>query len=558
MLIKFSIWLTHLFPFLKLIASSFAGFMLIFILNLGIEGAIGIGLLAAITFIGMSGLVAWLLINAIASRYDMSGLPITDLVVWGAFLATGVVIALSVLRFFTPVLEKIKRKLTLKTSMERNTKIDVRRITDFLPKGGHTYNPEKYFKKGDYFLGLNEKDKPIYYGSGRLPHVQIAGSTGTGKGVFIGMLESQALLNGATVVNIDPKNDEFGAQVLYQAAKKADAAYHFIDLRQEAPPQLNLFQNCSEYEIFSMFESAFSLSPKGGDSDFFRIADRRAAKLIAKKAATGNFTPSQLYADFEPYLTKEAPGFGGYLEEMASLNAVNAKQGLDLDEATDEGAAIYVIGSTRNSSVIAMQRMLLVKLILIAERRERMGTEKPRQIMAVVDELSYQISATVIESLKTSRDKGLNLIMAHQSMSDLRSGPKDLDAQAVEGAVMENGTLKLIYRVEDVELCKKLAEKTGPIQVDDEARTVRKNIALAESVDSERVIRQSERSLITAEMFGNLPKGVGVVFGVGLAQFTLTSPMQLEKEHPEAYQLQEAEGVSLSDLQDTPDNRFPA
>ena len=123
---------------------------------------------------------------------------------------------------------------------------------------------------------------------------------------------------------------------------------------------------------------------------------------------------------------------------------------------------------------------------------------------------------------------------------------------------MENGTLKLIYRVEDVELCKKLAEKTGPIQVDDEARTVRKNIALAESVDSERVIRQSERSLITAEMFGNLPKGVGVVFGVGLAQFTLTSPMQLEKEHPEAYQLQEAEGVSLSDLQDTPDNRFPA
>lgn len=557
MLIKLSIFLSYLFPFLKLIASAFAGFMIIFVLNLSIEGAIGIALISATAFIGLSGLVAWLFINAIASRYGMNSLPITDLFVWAAFLATGAVVALALIRFFTPVLEKIKRKLTLKTSMERNTKIDVRRITDFLPKGGHTYKPEKYFKKGDYFLGLNEKDKPIYYGSGRLPHVQIAGATGMGKGVFIGMLESQALLNGATVVNIDPKNDEFGAQVMYQAAKRADVPYYFIDLRQEAPPQLNLFHNCSEYEIFSMFESAFSLSPKGGDSDFFRIADRRAAKLIAKKAATGNYTPSQLYADFETYLNKEAPGFGGYLEEMASLNAVNAKQGLDLDEAIDNGAAVYVIGSIRNSAVIAMQRMLLVKLILIAERRERMGGEKPRQIMAVVDELSYQISATVIESLKTSRDKGLNLIMAHQSMNDLRSGPKDLDAQAVEGAVMENGTLKLIYRVEDVELCKKLAEKTGPIQVDDEARTVRKNIALAESVDSERVIRQSERSLITAEMFGNLPKGVGVVFGVGLAQFTLTSPMQLEKEHPEAYDLQEAPGVSLEELRDAPNDMFP-
>ena len=557
MLVQFSTWLTHQFPYLMVFASAFSGFSIVFVLNLGLEGAIRLSLFAVTALIGLSGLFAWLLVNEIASRDGMTGLPINDLIYWAIFLIAGVIVGLSVIRFFTPLLEKIKRKLTLKTSMERNTKIDVRRIQDFMPEGGRVFNPEKYFKEGDFFLGLNEKEKPIYWGSSRLPHVQIAGATGTGKGVFIGMLESQALLNNATVVNIDPKNDEFGAHVLFEAAKNSGCSYYFIDLRQEAPPQINLFKNSSEYEIFSMFEAAFSLSPKGGDSDFFRIADRRAAKLISKKAEKGNYTPAQLFTEFETYLMKDAPGFGGNLEEMASLNAVNAKEGLDLDEIISNGAAIYVIGSTRNSSVIAMQRMLLVKLIQIAERRERMGNEKPRQIMAVVDELSYQISATVLESLKTSRDKGLNLIMAHQSMSDLRSGPKDLDPQAVEGAVMENGTLKLIYRVEDVELCEKLAKKSGRIQVDDEARTVRKNIALAESVDSERVIRQSERELISAEMFGNLPKGVGVLFGVGLAQFTLTSPMQLQQRHAEAYQLHEAEGVSLNDLQNAPDNRFP-
>lgn len=550
-------WLTYLFPFLKLIASSFAGFMIIFVFNLGIEGAIGTGLLIATVLAAISGLVAWILINAIAPSHGVNTLPFTDLIVWGAFLATGVVLALSIIRFFTPIFEKIKRKLTLKTSMERNTKIDIRRIQDFMPEGGHVFDPEKYFKAGDFFLGLNEKEKPIYWGSDRLPHVQIAGATGKGKGVFIGMLESQALYNGATVVNIDPKDDEFGPYVLYESSKKSNVPYYFIDLRKDAPPQINLFKNSSADEIFSMFEAAFSLSPKGGDSDFFRIADRRAAKLVAQKAVKNNYTPAQLFFEFEAYLMKEAPGFGGKFEEMASLNAVNARDGLDLDEIISNGAAIYVRGSIHNSEVIEMQRMLLVKIIQIAERRDRTN-EKPRQISVVVDELSFQISATVLSSLKTSRDKGLNLILAHQSMGDLRNGPKDLDPQAVEGAVMENGTLKLIYQVEDVELCEKLAKKTGRIQVDDEARTVRKNIALAESVDSERVIRQSERELISAEMFGNLPKGVGVLFGVGLAQFTLTSPIQLQQRNAKAYQLHEAEGVSLDDLQDTPDNRFPA
>lgn len=557
MLIKFSIWLTHLFPFFKIVASAAAGFMLAFVLNLGLEGGIGLALLAITTLVAMSGLVTWVLINAIAGRYGMSGLPITDLMIWACFLAAGVIVALSIIRFFTPLLEKIKKKLTLKTSQERNTKIDVRRITDFMPEGNYTFNPKKHFKKNDFFLGLNENHKPIYWGSNRLPHVQIAGATGRGKGVFIGMLEAQALLNGSTVINIDPKDDEYGAYVLYEAAKNAGVPYYYIDLRKEAPPQINFFRNSSADEIFTLFEAAFSLSPKGGDSDFFKISDRRAAKLISKQAEKENYTPAQLYLEYEAYLNKDAPGFGGNLEEMASLSAVNAKHGLDLDEIINNGAAIYIRGSIHNSEVIAMQRMLLVKIIQIAERRDRSAAEKPRQISVVVDELSFQISAAVLASLKTSRDKGLNLILAHQSMTDFRSGPKDLDPIAVEGAVMENGQLKLIYQVEDIELCKKLAEKTGPIQVDDEARTVRKNIALAESVDSERVIRQSERELITPAMLANLPKGVGVLFGVGLAQFALTSPMQLQERNAKAYELHESEGASLDDMRNAPDDRFP-
>ena len=558
MLIKFSIWLTHLFPFFKLIASSFAGFMLIFFLNLGIEGAIGVGLLAATMLIAMSGLIAWILINAIASRYGISGLPITDLIVWGAFLVTGVVVALSVIRFFTPILEKIKKKLTLKTSMERKSKIDIRDIDKYLPQGDRPYSVEKYFKKGDFFLGLDERDKPIYLGSGRLPHVHIAGGTGSGKGVFIGMLEAQALINGATVVNFDPKDDEFGPHVMHYAAKKAGVPYYFIDLRPEAPPQINLFRDSSKHEIFSLFESAFSLTEKGSDSDHYRFADREYAEIVAEKAEKGDYTPSELFSEFDALLSEKASGLRSSLREMANLNAVNAKTGLDLHQIISDGAAIYIKGSISNTAVIKMQRMLLVKLIQIAESRDRMSNEKPRQIIAIADEFSYQINSAALAVLKTTRDKGLNLIVAHQSMEDFSNGPKDLDPKTVEGAVMQNGKLKLIYAVDDYNLCCELANKTGAIQVDDETRTVKKNIALAESVNAERTIRQTESQLITPEQFGNLPRGIGVLFRENhLAQFVRTSFIEVEKSH-DSYKLHEAEGVSLRDLQDTPDNRFPA
>lgn len=541
--------LIEILPFLIYMASFIGGIFCVFVIAADVDHiaatiALGIG-----AFLAFSAPLGFTAVNLFAHKLDLDGLPLSTLLPWLIVLSASIIVSLYSIRFATPVIEKLKKKLTLKTSLERNTKIDVRKIADYLPEGGKVYNPEKYFQKNDYFLGLDESNKPIYLEQPRLPHIQIAGTTGTGKGVFIGILEAQALKNGATVVNIDPKNDEFGAYVLLGAAQKAGVPYYFIDLRPEAPPQLNFFKNSSEFEIYSLFESAFGLGMKGGDSDFYRIADRRAAKFISKQAVKSSKTPAQLYLENEQELTKDAPGFGGYLEEMAELAAINAVDGLDLDTIIADGAAVYVIGSTRNSAVIAAQRMLLVKLIQIAERRERTGDEKPRQIMAVVDELSYQISGAVLESLKTSRDKGLNLILAHQSMSDLRSGPKDLDPNAVEGAVMENGSLKLIYRVQDPELCKKLAEKSGKIQVDDEARTVRKNIALAETVDGERTIRQSERDYIHADMIANLPKGVGVLFGVGLPQFVQTSPMHADRS-PEAYEVHETEGKTLDQLRE--------
>jgi hypothetical protein len=371
---------------------------------------------------------------------------------------------------------------------------------------GDGYDPKEYFVKGKYFLGLGEDGKPVYWEES-LPHVQIAGTTGAGKGVFIGMLEAQAVMQNAAVFAIDPKDDEWGAHVMYEAAKESGASYHYIDLRPGACPQFNFFDGANSEEIEELFLAGFGLSERGAAEDFYRIADRKAASECAAIAGDGGYTPAQLYEEMSVLLEKNSPYFAGLLREMGELAAVNARGGLDLAKIVKEGGAVYVVGSMRNAKVIRLQRMFLVRLIQLAERRDR-SKGKPRPIVAVLDELKYHISRPALEALGAARDKGLHVVMAHQSLKDLKDCPADLNPDAVTGAVMENGRLKLIYKVEDPDTCEWLARKSGKIQVDDESRQVVKNIALAEKVEGARTIRQSERFYIDEDVIGNLPKGV--------------------------------------------------
>lgn len=135
---------------------------------------------------------------------------LSDLSIFISTAILGIVAAVIMLRTGTQIFERTKSKLTQKTALERNKKTDVREINKFLPAPMPPYSINQYidFKKGT-FLGLDEHKKPIYYPAGKtLPHVEVAGTTGSGKGVFIGMLISQNIGQGEAVFVIDPKDDE--------------------------------------------------------------------------------------------------------------------------------------------------------------------------------------------------------------------------------------------------------------------------------------------------------------------------------------------------------------
>jgi hypothetical protein len=446
----------------------------------------------------------------------------TPLIVWFCGVFLGVVIAFFAERKYLHRIEKIFKASTKKSDLERDKKTDVREIEKFLPTQKKAYDPKKYFKKDAFFIGLNEKNEPIYWFEKTLPHIQACGMTGSGKGVFLGLISAQCIQRDEAVFVIDPKDDEWLPHVMKQAADEVNAKYYFIDLTKQEY-QFNLFEDATRDEIEELLLAGFELSERGEASDFYKISDRKAASFIAENTEKGS-TVESLWIKHYKYLEKTAENFAGKFRELSEIKAVNAEKGLSLKDIVENGGVVYIVGSMRNAKVTRIQKMLLVRLIQLAEARDRMSGNL-RQVCIVLDELKYHLSRIALEALGAARDKGVHVVMAHQSIADLRDCPKDLEPQAVVGAVLENSKIKVVYRVEMPETAEIFARKSGKILVDDESRVVERSLSLTDHFNGNRAVWQSERHFIDENMILNLPKGCGVVFGIGQAQFSYISPL---------------------------------
>lgn len=436
-------------------------------------------------------------------------------------------------RHVSPRIAWVKSKATRRSDLERNRKTDVREIGKHLPDPAKDFDPAKYLDaKRGVFLGLDETGKPQYIPQDlwRRSHVQLIGTSGAGKGVAAAVLLAQALRDGEAVVVIDPKDDEWAPHVLKAEAERLGVPFRLVDLRDDAP-QLDLFDGATADQLEELLVAGFSLAEKGEAADFYRIADRQAARLagcLLDDLGAG-VTP-QLLAE-HPDIRKakqSAAGFVGKLDELARVQALDAPFARHLSDTVRDGGCLYIIGSMRNERIKSAQRMALVRLLQLVETRDRIHT-KPRPVCVFLDELKYHLSRPALEGLGAARDKGMHLVLAHQSLADLRDCPADLDGEAVVGAVVENCAIRITYRVRDPETAEWLASMSGTILVDDEVRKVERNVALAEVMDAERTVRQAERYLIDQNMLLNLPSRVAVVYGGTLPVFAHICPVKAQK-----------------------------
>ncbi|HDL6532487.1 TPA: TraM recognition domain-containing protein [Yersinia enterocolitica] len=485
----------------------------------------------------------------------------TPVILWAiliSFTVVGVIFHYVARRILSPEIDKLKRKMVKKTSLERNTRTDVREIKALLPTT-EKYDPEQFIdlKKG-VFIGLNENRDPQYIplSDWQKQHADVIGTTGAGKGVATGLLIYQSILADEGVFEMDPKNDEWAPHLIRKACEDAGKPFYLIDLNKPEY-QLNLIDGITAEHLEELFIAGFSLAEKGEAADFYRIDDRRAARATAQLINENpTATIRDLFnSDFVQSIAETIKGFFGKIEELALLNSINAPDGLALKKIFDDGGCCYIIGSMRNSKVIATQRMILVRLMQLAELRDRINTT-PRPIAIHLAELKYHLSRPALEGLGAARDKGVHIIMDHQSVADLRDCPADLNGDAVVGAVVENAKFKLVYKLQDPDTALWVAKMSGTILVDDESRKAKTNRVLTEVIDDERTIRQAERFYIDSNMLLNLPPFVSYIFtATELPRASLISPLKVKKQPLQVYDVTPITPISIKkplDFTDTP------
>ncbi len=395
--------------------------------------------------------------------------------------------------------EQLKEHFVKSSSLEREGNTDIRKLEHILPKAKSAYDVTKYFKKNKVFIGLNARRKPTYIpiDKWRSSHIDLIGTTGSGKGVAAGVLLTQAALMGEAVIVLDPKEDEYLPHVLGQVAEKAGLPFYHIDLTSDTP-QWNPLSNRNSVQIEELLGAAFGLSEKGTDADFYRLNDRKAARFFASTITNASFPKQvqQFFADNSEVL-ENAPKFKDDLEEIASLPVVNCETGLNIDKAIEQGAVIYVCGSMRNTRILKLQKMFVLAVMQSCENRER---DNARHVCLFLDEFKYLISRPALEALGAIRDKRAHLMLAHQSLGDLRDCPNDINPDSVLASINENCALKLTYKVNDPDTADWLARMSGKIQVDQEIRHVGIKSGLTEQKSTDRSLKQAERYLIDTNM----------------------------------------------------------
>ncbi len=91
-----------------------------------------------------------------------------------------------------------------------------------------------------------------------------------------------------------------------------------------------------------MFVAGFSLAEKGQESDFYRIDDRKAARMAAQFVSDN---PSATLRDiyngiYVQGIAEKIKAFFGKIAELALLNAINSPEGFSLKHIFDEAAAV--------------------------------------------------------------------------------------------------------------------------------------------------------------------------------------------------------------------------
>lgn len=368
--------------------------------------------------------------------------------------------------------------------------------------------PEKFYKEGEVFLGLDSNNNPLYVpvSTWREVNMQVIGATRFGKGVIFGSLMDQSIMRGDSVFYIDPKDDKFAPHVMLQACKKAGRKFVYLSLNDDEAGSWLPFAGGSYVDAFSRIETAFGLKMTGESGDFYKSQEIKLLQGAFRKTR-------DVKKLFDMLDGTDALRVAADLQKWKAINSFvesKKRRSFDIEKAILDNAVVYVKGSLSSEVIRVATKLFIVEIVQTAKRLYK---DRQTHLSVFVDEVSFLASQELARAMATMLGFNVNFALAYQSPDDIvNTDDKTIDGKAISQSININSQLKAIYGGKNYEVAEWIADLTGVItkQVSKLEKTEIKDLG-GEVWDKGRSIGTVEENLINTNMILSLEPRVCVL-----------------------------------------------
>lgn len=420
-------------------------------------------------------------------------------------------------RFVVPHISALLRSLRITQSEEKLSDI-LDEIKNLKPLN---YDPTLYFVIGKLFLGLTIHNKPIYVDLDFFVknHLKIVGPSQVGKGVVVGLLLEQFIMNNWLTWFSDIKPDDFIYPILKQACKKYKRNLVVVDLTgQYEGKGYSPFLNGSDKNRLTRLMKALKIEDTGTNADYYLSKNRLALykvfhlwngdieqllKLLSGKDARIDEAENMIINDSSINIRTR-------LNEWLMYDSIKAKgdDNFNILESIKNNDVVYIRGSMSNPVIRSFHMALIEELIQVV-----LDNNIKNRIFLAIDEAKFLITDTLANALATVLSKGITMCLTYQAKNDT-ANPVDRTANALsmQNAIETNTQFSIYYRAIDPETAEWVAKQTGTTNITvTRMEKVNTNSAGAEIWDNTRMLSQEQQYLIPENVIKTLPPMTGVL-----------------------------------------------